>query len=117
MVYFDQILMAILRHPMPCGDYVRYVDLMSPLRRRDVVEARTLFCVLAQKFTQASSVQIGWLLNRDHSTVLHALKEFRHKESYYQNIYDSLCGELCKLQFGKRQNRERAILTLRDVAA
>jgi Bacterial dnaA protein helix-turn-helix len=118
MVRFDQIVLAVLRTEMPCGTWVRYNDVMSRSRHRPALEARVLVCVLATRFMwRPSSPKIGRLIDRDHSTVLHALKIFKSQNHYYERAYELLKSELCRLEFSKQQSRQRAILTMQEVAA
>ena len=48
--------------------------ILSATRRADIVLARHLAMALAQDVCGASTVQIGWAMGRDHSTVFHALR-------------------------------------------
>jgi len=43
-------------------------------RRRDITKARQISMYLLKKHTTKSAVQIGEMFNRDHATVLHAIK-------------------------------------------
>jgi chromosomal replication initiator protein len=51
-------------------------DLKSNNRRRELVDARHCYFIIARKKTDRSMVSIGRTLNRDHTTVLHALKKY-----------------------------------------
>ena len=48
-------------------------EIMSKKRDRKLVEARQMFCLLARKHTNESSVEIGNAINRDHATVLYSV--------------------------------------------
>tara|TARA_Y100000593_G_scaffold32601_1_gene64282 strand:- start:723 stop:1124 length:402 start_codon:yes stop_codon:yes gene_type:complete len=48
-------------------------EIMSKKRDRKLVEARQMFCLLARKHTNESSVDIGKAINRDHATVLYSI--------------------------------------------
>ncbi len=48
--------------------------LITRSRKREHVEARHAFFIIAIKKTQCSTAEIGKFLNRDHATVLHAKK-------------------------------------------
>lgn len=43
-------------------------------RRRDIVEARFICAYLMKQHTKMTLTEIGWSLNRDHTTIIHALK-------------------------------------------
>lgn len=47
-------------------------QLKSKCRKRDLVEARQIFCYLADKYTMAILETIGEEINRDHTTVIHS---------------------------------------------
>tara|TARA_Y100000593_G_scaffold46186_1_gene87782 strand:+ start:312 stop:713 length:402 start_codon:yes stop_codon:yes gene_type:complete len=48
-------------------------EIMSKRRDRKLVEARQMFCLLARRHTNESSVEIGNAINRDHATVLYSV--------------------------------------------
>ena len=48
-------------------------EIMSKKRDRKLVEARQMFCLLARRHTNESSVEIGKIINRDHATVLYSV--------------------------------------------
>lgn len=48
-------------------------EMMSKKRDRRLVEARQMFCLLARRHTNESSVEIGKTINRDHATVLYSV--------------------------------------------
>lgn len=48
-------------------------ELRSKKRDRKLVEARQMFCLLARRHTNESSVEIGKTINRDHATVLYSV--------------------------------------------
>lgn len=52
--------------------------LTSPRRSPEYVRARWVYCVLARQFTDNSVERIGRVINRHHTTVMHALE---HAES------------------------------------
>lgn len=60
-------------------------------RKREVVEARSLFCVILKQLQPRKTLhQIGEVLNVDHATVIHAIKMY--------NIYEQSNPELKKLR-------------------
>lgn len=50
-------------------------EIRSRSRRRDLVDTRQAAALAARRETAASLPQIGRILNRDHSTVLHGLRQ------------------------------------------
>ena len=52
---------------------VQIQEMKSKDRRRDIVEARQMFCVLARRYTIETTTTIGAAVNRDHSTVLYSI--------------------------------------------
>ena len=64
----EQIIAAV------CASYdITIEELRSPQRARHLVEARR-DCIASLRMNGLTTVQIGGLLNRDHSAVLHHLK-------------------------------------------
>jgi hypothetical protein len=69
------------------------LDISKKTRKRPYVDARALYFALCRKHTNASFDEIGVLVNRDHSTVVHsvlhcfdAVYKFNR---LIRNIYDS----------------------------
>ena len=53
---------------------VSKAELQGRSRRRNVSEARQMFCHLARKHTTETTVAIGKAINRDHSSVVYGAK-------------------------------------------
>lgn len=118
MLRFDQIVSAVLASRMPGNDYVTHSELRSSRRIRAHIEARTLICVLAFQFMRApSSPKIGRLLDRDHTSVLHMVKNFERHRTYYNHAYQEICLKLAGVDAEKLSAFRSAILTLREIAA
>tara|TARA_R110000824_G_scaffold380565_1_gene572996 strand:+ start:512 stop:886 length:375 start_codon:yes stop_codon:yes gene_type:complete len=49
--------------------------LQSPSRKREIVDARHLFCYFAKKQSKLSCQAIGDIINRNHASVIHAVKK------------------------------------------
>ncbi|MBD3197996.1 MAG: DUF4406 domain-containing protein [Candidatus Lokiarchaeota archaeon] len=64
--------------------------IISVSRKRTYRDARFVFCYLAKKYTKLSLEKIGLYINRDHSSVIHALKQC-------DNIYDVELQQKIKL--------------------
>ena len=54
-------------------------ELQSKSRKKVITTPRQIAMYLARKYTEESLVDIGKIFNRDHSTVLHAIKVVSHK--------------------------------------
>lgn len=64
--------------------YKKYsnIDILSNNRTRNVVEHRCMFANLCREYTDSSLFKIGKYFNRDHSTVLHYIKQFNIMAKY-----------------------------------
>ena len=66
------------------------VDVCTPSRKREIIDARTIYYMIASKATRASVKDIGDMVNKDHSTVTHAKKnifDVIKQDRFYMNIY------------------------------
>lgn len=77
------------------------VDIASKCRAQEYVDGRTLYFMLALKTTGAGYADIAEVVNRDHSTVSHAIKNlfrwlredqnlYRHYEMYIREFYTEI---------------------------
>ncbi len=67
----DSQLEEILKEVSKASD-ISIEAIKNPSRKREIVEARHAYCILAMQLTKKSLKQIGDLINREHATVLHA---------------------------------------------
>lgn len=58
------------------------VDIADKNRRIKSVVARTVYCYIARKQQYYSYSQIGKVINRDHATVIHAVRRFEKINQY-----------------------------------
>ena len=87
-----QIVMAITQ-----GFGVSMEEIQSGTRLREVVEARHTLMWFLKKYTRWTHAKIGKMLDRDHSSVTHALgsvinlievdREFRKKVDYAEGLF------------------------------
>ena len=73
------------------------VCLKSKSRRRKYVEARTVFSVIARRRLLMGTVQIGDLINKDHSSITHYTKQHENLYDFdkqYKDLYD-----MCHMSF------------------
>ena len=76
---------------------VTKLELRSTIRKRRYVVARNVFAVIARRKLYMGTVQVGELLNKDHSSISHYTKT--HNDIYdfdkqYRDLYD-----MCYLAF------------------
>jgi hypothetical protein len=70
-------------------------QLRSKLRERTLVEARQIFCTLMYKHTEQGLANIGSLVNRDHTTVIHSIKTVKNLteiDSKFKTKYNAIEG-------------------------
>lgn len=66
------------------------IDISKNTRKREYVEARCLYYKLAKEYTKLTLERIGAVLNRDHATVLHGLKNvWDHALVTNEDVYDT----------------------------
>lgn len=68
-------------------------DISIKSRKRSIVEARMMYAKLMKVYTNTSLTEIGLLINKDHATIIHYLKNFRHikkQDREFSNKYDIL---------------------------
>lgn len=61
---------------------IEFNRIQSPKRQREIVNARQLFCYFTRKRTELSFSEIGDIINRDHATVIHSVKEIKNLLTY-----------------------------------
>ena len=69
------------------------ITINTKSRRRDLVEARHIYCKIAKKHTSFSLQKIGREIKRDHTSVLHSIKradEFLSVDVDFSNKYHNL---------------------------
>lgn len=67
-------------------------DIKSPNRKRELVEARQIYCRKAKESTKASLAVIGAEIKRDHATVMYAIKQAENVVEI-KAIYEKYYGE------------------------
>lgn len=53
-------------------------DISIKSRKRPVVEARMMYAKIMNRYTKSSLSDIGRMIGKDHATVIHYLKNFKH---------------------------------------
>lgn len=66
---------------------VSTLEMKSPRRSKNIARARQIYFYLARKLTSRSFPQIARYVGRDHSTVIHAIKQV---ETYQQHFEPEL---------------------------
>ena len=68
------------------------INIADKKSRREYVYARALYFKLAKEFTSSSYKEMGYLVNRDHPSVIHGLKVFDiivlHKDPIFNTYYE-----------------------------
>lgn len=69
--------------------YFNYKDIGIKNRKREIVEARVIYMFLAAELTSYSYESIAHVINRDHSTVTHAINviydQWKSQPYYFKN--------------------------------
>lgn len=87
----------MIRDFIGCQYNVSVEELKSRSRKRSVAFPRQMGMYLTRKYTDQSLADIGSLYNRDHSTVLHAIKVItrdRSRKNAVREQIDILCNKL-----------------------
>ena len=74
-------------------EYTEIEDISIKERTHELSMARWLYCKLCREYTPATMSAIGKTINRDHSTVVHALKSLDFEFAYNKDLqtkYDDL---------------------------
>ncbi len=77
--------------------HVDRAELSSRSRFQRIVAARQLAIFICREMTDLSTVDIGKVFNRDHATVIHAIRKIRRRceaSPGYRSIVDRLIGNL-----------------------
>lgn len=61
---------------------IEFSKVQSHSRRREIVDARHLFCYFARKESKMSFKEIGDIINRDHASVMHASNKVKNLMEY-----------------------------------
>lgn len=96
------------------------VDIDDTSRKRSVVEARALYYTILKNTTNLTLSKIGELVNKDHATVLHGIKnlqDWMNQNQYLKNAYDSILDRIdkdFKVHTGKDLKRRYADLKFQN---
>jgi len=74
-------------------EYTEIEDIGIKERTHELSMARWLYCKLCREYTPATMSAIGKTINRDHSTVVHAVKSLEFEFAYNKDLqtkYDDL---------------------------
>jgi len=93
-------------------------DISSKTRTRELVFARHIYIKAAREFTDYPTIMIGAAINRDHSTVVHALSNMEFDFKYDKDLqtkYDQLAIILTnKLNINAVENLDKQIKRLQN---
>lgn len=89
-------------------------------RRREIVEARHIYCLIARKHTDFNLRNIGQEVKRDHTSVLHSVKrakeylevdeEFRNKFFNLEHKFFQLSANNFQRFLGKEDKLQKAVM-------
>lgn len=75
--------------------HVRRIDFLSRRRYRQYSEARQVACWFMRQYTRLSSPQIGKIVGgRDHTTVLHAVKQVNNNPDRFTDVIEKVAKAL-----------------------
>lgn len=72
-------------------------EIISRCRKKEVVNARFIFCAVMKKHFTYSLTRIGDIVGRDHTTVIHALTEFKNRyknEDYFKSMVNKIYNKI-----------------------
>jgi len=79
-------------------------ELKGRSRRRDISEARQMFCLLSREYTKETLKTIGLEINKDHSSVLYSVRAM-----------EDLCNHVKRLSISKGTIEKNLRLNLKKV--
>lgn len=72
-------------------------EIISRCRKKEVVNARFIFCTVMKKHFKYSLTRIGNIVGRDHTTVIHAIREFNNRyenEDYFKSTVNKIYNKI-----------------------
>jgi chromosomal replication initiator protein len=89
----DEILLIIAEE-----NGVTVNDIVKRSRKREIVNARFMFCGIVKDYFDYSLVKIGEFIdNRDHTSVIHGITEFKYRvqsEEPFRNIVNRIYNKI-----------------------
>ena len=88
----EQVLLIISQH---CS--VSAGKILSRIREREVIDARHMYIAVMRLIFRYPVTEIGRMVDRDHTTVLDALKKYKSRyDNYddYKEVSDSIFNEI-----------------------
>lgn len=86
------------------------INLDSPKRNRELVEARVIFCLLVFASKKTKTIELGAFLDKNHTTICHykkvAVTWVKYDKKFRQKLED------CLQKTGKSKEEIKQILTL-----
>lgn len=65
-------------------------DILGPSRKRHITDARWVFIKALRAKGRLSFPRIGQIVNRDHTTVMHACQNFKDRAAFRQEMHAAL---------------------------
>lgn len=87
------------------------LNIFENTRKAEHIEARSLFCLIAYKYFSYNLIQISKYMKQngkssDHSTILHALKNYEMYSKYKPNLnvwLEEIVGDLSSLELQQKK--------------
>jgi hypothetical protein len=93
-------------------------ELRGSRRHQALVYARHVFCYIAFEYTSASKCKIGHFLNRDHTTIIHALRRIlrdHEGDLEFSQMCINIAKEAYEIDEAKRQELKREAEELNQI--
>jgi hypothetical protein len=93
-------------------------ELRGSKRHQALVYARHVFCYIAFEYTSASKCKIGHFLNRDHTTIIHALRRIlrdHEGDLEFSQMCINIAKEAYEIDEAKRQELKREAEELNQI--
>lgn len=91
-ITLDSIFKQIENHTT-----INYFQIKSKSRKREIVEARYIAIHLINKYQMNTLVNLGKIINRDHSTIIYALKASQDLYKYNFDFRNKLISIECSV--------------------
>jgi chromosomal replication initiator protein len=69
---------------------VTYEDIIEQNRKKEIVSIRMILAYLMQKYSGLTLHNIGYLMHRNHATVLHSINKVKIELEVYKDVQDHI---------------------------
>jgi len=74
-------------------------EIIGKSRKREIVQARHVYCIVSYDMTDFSYSKIGYEINKDHATVMHGIKSRYIKNTNINSVVESIIKRLTNNEF------------------